>query len=144
MGSMNTQGGFFDRVRDAFNAILDGNIIRFRGTDGTNLLSINRATNQLGFFSATPATRPAAYTQTYSAASRTHPNATATTLTHTAVGGTADGTLIDCTSSYSEAAVEENFKELATSVNLLIADVASLKQVVNQIIDDLETTGIVS
>lgn len=47
-------------------------------------------------------------------------------LTHSAVGGTANGTLVDCTASYSEAAVEENFKELATKLNELIQDLTDI------------------
>lgn len=49
------------------------------------------------------------------------PQAAETDLVHTAVAGTTNGTLVDCTSSYSEAAVEENFKELAVKVNAILA-----------------------
>lgn len=49
------------------------------------------------------------------------PQATEADLVHTAVAGTTNGTLVDCTSSYSEAAVEENFKELAVKVNAILA-----------------------
>lgn len=42
-------------------------------------------------------------------------------LTHSALGGTANDTLQDCTASYSEAAVEANFKDLATKVNQILA-----------------------
>lgn len=43
------------------------------------------------------------------------------TVTHSAVAGTTNGTLVDCTGTYSEAAVEENFKELAVKLNEVIA-----------------------
>jgi len=96
----------------------------------------------VGFYGVTPTTRPTAYTQTYSTADKTHANPTATALTHSAVGGTADGTLVDCTNSYSEAAVEENFKECATAINAIIVDLADLKQLVNSVIDDLQAIGL--
>ena len=105
--------------------------------------AINHSGTTEGFFGATKVTQPTAYTQTYSTADKTHASPTATALVHTAVGGTANGTLVDCTSSYSEAAVEENFKECATTINLLIDDIADLKQLVNSVIDDLQALGLV-
>ena len=134
-------GGFGDRVRAALNAILDGNIIRFRGADGTNLFSIDLANGRISLFAATPTAQPAAYTQTYSAASRVHSNPTASTLTHSAVAGTLSGTLIDVTDSYSRIAIERNFKELASTVNELIDDMAVVKTVLNGLIDDLQSLG---
>jgi hypothetical protein len=98
--------------------------------------------SNVGFFGVTPAARPSALTQTYSTASATHSNPTATALTHTAVAGTTDGTLVDCTGTYSEAAVEENFKELAVAINNLITDVANVKQFLNQVVDQLQTLGL--
>lgn len=97
---------------------------------------------KVGFFGTAPAAQRAAYVQTYAIADRTHDAPTATVLVHSAVGGVANGTLVDCTASYSEAAVEENFKELATAFNLLLADVADLKQLVNSVIDDLQALGL--
>lgn len=127
-------------IATAALTITDVNVV-LSATTGTK---IGTATTQkLGFYNATPIVQPSAYTQTYATADKTHAAPTATTLTHTAVGGTADGTLVDCTSSYSEAAVEENFKELATTINLLIADVADVKQLVNSVIDDLQNLGLV-
>jgi hypothetical protein len=84
------------------------------------------------------------FTQTYSTADRTLATPTSGDLVHSAVGGTANGTLVDCTASYSEAAVEENFKELATAFNLLRADVLDLAQFVNGLVDDLQAETIVS
>lgn len=101
--------------------------------------TVSSATNWSADF-ITPATT---FTQTDSTADATIAAPTATTLTHSAVGGTADGTLVDCTGTYSEAAVEENFKECATSINLLIADVRDNKSAINSIIDALQARGIV-
>jgi hypothetical protein len=117
-----------------FSVRKDGlaNIVGDLDHDGTNA----------GFFGVTPAARPSALTQTYSTASATHSNPTATALTHTAVAGTTDGTLVDCTGTYSEAAVEENFKELAVAINNLITDVANTKQFLNQVVDQLQTLGL--
>lgn len=87
---------------------------------------------------------PTAYTQTYATADRTVAALTATALTHSAVGGTANGTLVDCTATYSEAAVEENFKELATAFNLLLTDHTDLLQAFTALVDDLQANGVVS
>jgi hypothetical protein len=116
------------KVSKAGNVTIAGDIDH----DGSNV----------GFYGVTPAARPSALTQTYSTASATHSNPTATALTHTAVAGTTDGTLVDCTGTYSEAAVEENFKELAVAINNLITDVANVKQFLNQVVDQLQTLGL--
>lgn len=117
-------------VYDRFQILGDG---RHTMGDGTAAPAV--------FF--TPVATATAYTQTYSTAERTIAALTATALTHSAVGGTANGTLVDCTASYSEAAVEENFKELATAFNLLLADHTDLLQAFTALIDDLQARKIV-
>jgi hypothetical protein len=82
----------------------------------------------VGFYGVTPTTRPTAYTQTYATATRTHSNPTATTVTDT--NGVA-GFL---------AAADRT--AMVDAVNALIVDVANVKQVVNQILDDLQLNGL--
>lgn len=121
---------------DAKNIILNT-------TTGTK---IGTATTQkLGFFNATPVVQPSAYTQTYSTTDKTHSNPTATALVLTAMGGTADGTLVDVGNTMSgdvSAAIEENFKECGTAINALIVDLADVKALVNSVIDDLQALGL--
>jgi hypothetical protein len=85
----------------------------------------------IGFFGTAPAVRPAAYTQTYNTASRTVPNATATNAPAGGTGATAG--------AYDTAA---NRDAMITSLNNQIADLASLKKVVNQLIDDFQLLGL--
>jgi hypothetical protein len=125
--------------------LTDGVNIAVSGTTGTK---IGIATTQkLGFWNATPVVQPSAYTQTYSTASKTHPNATAATLTDN-TAGTADTTLEALTSgtiyATDVAAIRNNFADLAAMVNKDTADILDLKKVVNQIIDDLQSVGILS
>lgn len=96
--------------------------------------------NGLGFFGVTPVARPTAYVQTYATATRTHANPTATALT--AASGTADGTVDDVTAAHNQTILNNNFKEMATAINALVADVANVKQVLNSVIDDDQAVGL--
>lgn len=73
----------------------------------------------------------ATYTQTYSTASRTVPNATWTSM----------GDLVATNNGWG-ANSEANFDKITTSVDQLGADILALKKVVTAIIDDLQTAGI--
>ncbi len=75
---------------------------------------------------------PGAYTQTYSTADRTHENPTAT-----AVG---DLVATDGGWGYSS---EANADAVHTAIDALIADVADVKQLLNSVIDDLQSIGLV-
>ncbi len=91
---------------------------------------------------AIPAAQKAAtttYTQTFTTATRTVPNATAAALTN--ANGTADGTFQDVTASPTQTTVNNNFQECSTQINALIVDVAELRKVVTAIIDDLQKYG---
>lgn len=114
-------------------------------TTGTK---IGTATTQkIGFWNVTPVVQPSAYTQTYSTASKTHPNATAATLTDN-TAGTANTTLealiSGVTYATDVAAIRNNFADLAAMVNKLTADNLDLKKVVNQLIDDGQALGLLS
>lgn len=122
--------------------------------DGLNLIlgtstgmKIGTATTQkLGFYNATPIVQPSAYTQTYSTADKTHANLTSATLTDNSAG-TGNTTIEALTSgtvyATDVAAIRNNFADLAKSDNAIIVDLTDLKQLVNSLIDDLQTLGLV-
>lgn len=95
----------------------------------------------LGFYGVAAVARPSAYTQTYATADKTHANPTAVTLTDNS-GGTADTTLEAISAGYVQSEVANNFADLAASNNALIADVLDVKQLLNSVIDDLQSQGI--
>lgn len=96
----------------------------------------------VGLFGVTPAARPAAIVQTYATAERTHAAPTASVLTSNGVS--ANTTLVDVTTAAvaDPVKVNANFDDVADAVNKLIADVADVKQVVNAVVDDLQSLGI--
>lgn len=98
-------------------------------TNALKILSSGAVQHQstlLGFFGVTPATRAAAYTQTYATADRTHANLTV---------GSDIGAFTD-----PPSAVE--MEALRTFVNALKADLVDVKQFVNAIADDLQSYGL--
>lgn len=103
-------------------------------TDTTTGLKIGTGTTQkIGFYNVTPVVQASAYTQTYSTASKTVPNATASNPPAGGTGATAG--------AYDTAA---NRNAMITSLTNNIADVLALKKVVNALIDDLQAIGIIS
>jgi hypothetical protein len=101
--------------------------------------ALNHDGTTVGFYGVTPATRPSAYTQTYSTADKTHAAPTAATLSVADGAGTNDNTIGAIT---ADASVIAAVQEIADEINKLVADVADVKQVVNSVIDDLQTLGI--
>lgn len=118
---------------------------------------LNHDGSNVGFYGVAPAARPSAYTQTYSTATRTHSNPTASALTDNS-GGSANTTieampdpadtpltadiLRDDLVANFVAATRNNIADLTAQVNALIVDLANLKQVVNQVIDDHQANGL--
>ncbi len=103
---------------------------------------VHTGTN-VGFYSTAATARPAAYTQTYSTATRTH--AALTTVTVTSAFGTANGAMADPTATWNATAqgiVNDNFKECTTMMAQLVADLTNLKGVVNSLIDDHQILGL--
>jgi hypothetical protein len=84
-----------------------------------------------GVYGVTPATRPTAYTQTYSTASKTHAAITQLAAPAGGTGAAAGG--------WSSAA---NRDLAIASINAARNDIANIKQVLNQVIDDLQALGI--
>ena len=111
-------------------------------------------------------TTSSVYTQTYATADRTHANPTAVALTDS-TGVTPDTTVENVPAAAGDAggiamvsaaanvatvasvntaltAVENSISDLTAQVNKLITDVADAKQMINALIDDLQSAGIVS
>lgn len=128
----------------------DREVLRIESSGSAGLLS---------FFGGTAVAKQAAITQTYSTASATHANPTATTLTDNS-GGTANTTLQALTDPADAPAAADNlrddlvanlipelrnnFADLAASNNALIVDVANAKQVLNTVIDYLQAYSLTS
>jgi hypothetical protein len=105
---------------------------------------LNHDGSSIGFYGVTPVVRPAAYTQTYSTATRTHSNLTSATLTDS-TGGSTDDTVAQVTDNSettNNTTINDNFAELTEEVNALRVDLVNVKGVVNQVIDDLQNNGI--
>lgn len=99
------------------------------GSAGSTIVAVTSA-SELGFYGATPAARPSAYTQTYSTTTRTHANITASAVATTAA------TL----ASYGFTQAQADAVPVAINANA--TDIANVKQVLNQVIDDLQTLGL--
>lgn len=118
---------------------------------------LNHDGANVGFYGTAPTARPSAYTQTYSTATRTHANLTAAALTDSS-GGTANTTIqaltdpVDTPASADALrddlvanlipALRNNFADLAAQINALITDVTNTKQVLNSVLDDGQTLGL--
>lgn len=98
-------------------------------------------TGNTGFNGVAPAARPAAYTQTYSTASRVCANLTSSSLTDN-TGGTADATLAAVEASYTQATIRNNFADLAAQINAIRADLIEVKKNLNSVIDDGQLYGL--
>jgi len=92
-------------------------------------LGSNATVPLIGFLGTAPVAKPAAFTQTYATASRTHSNITAVNPAAYAAGA----------NGYSTAA-------MAAAVHAAVIahtnDIANVKQVLNQLIDDLQAYGL--
>lgn len=115
-----------------FNGIdlYDATNVTISATTGSK---IGQSTSKIGFFGITAAARPSAYTQTYSTATRTHSN-----LTSVAVATTAASTAA-AAAGYATKTIAN---AIVTAINALRTDVTNLKGVVNSLIDDGQTLGL--
>lgn len=111
--------------------------------DGTVFMdgALDHNGSTLGFYSNAPVARPAAYTQTYATATRTHANLTSATLTDS-TGGTANTTVVAIAGTGDDANLNNNFADLIAQCNALRVDLANAKQVLNQVLDDLQLIGL--
>jgi hypothetical protein len=109
------------------------------GINATTGTKIGQSTSKIGAYGTTPVVRPAAYTQTYATATRTHAARTAAALTHAV--GTADGTVDDVGGAFNQTTLNNNFKELTDQIGKLVTDLANTASVVNQMLDDDQLIG---
>jgi hypothetical protein len=93
----------------------------------------------LGFFDETPVAQPAAYTQTFSTADRTHATRTSLGLTLADGVGTNDGTIGAIT---GDASVIAAVQELAAEIARVRADLADTAAVLNALVDDHQSLGL--
>lgn len=100
------------------------------------------------FLAVVDQTPGTAYTQTYSTATKTHSNPTATAHTYPGSGNLFDAVAADLlinvrTDSVANAVADMvvNVKSLADNLNQAIVDIANAKQVLNSVIDDLQARG---
>lgn len=98
--------------------------------NGNELITLT--STALGFFAVAPQARPAAYTQTYSTATRTHNNVTSSSVATTAATNVAPF-------GYTTAAQAD---AIPVAINAVAADLLNLKQLVNQMLDDLQGYGL--
>lgn len=108
--------------------LANGQDIVINATTGSK---IGQSGSKLGFFGVTPVVRPTAITQTYATASPTHANVTQLAAPAGGTGATAG--------AYSSAA---NRDLMIASINAARNDIANVKQVLNQVIDQLQALGI--
>ncbi len=97
----------------------------------------------IGLWGVTPTTRPTAFTQTYSTATKTHSALTSATLTDSS-GGSTDNTVAavsDNSETTNNTTINDNFAEVTEEINALRVDMENTKQVLNQVIDDLQSYG---
>jgi len=123
------KGGVFSFIAGGTGKIKGGTNIPLDTTTGTKIGT--GTTQKLGFWNATPIVRPSAFTQTYSTASKTHAN-----LTYSAPAAYGAGA-----NGYSTAAMAS---AVHAAVIALAADVANVKQVLNSVIDDLQSMGLLA
>ena|SRR3990172_4131118 len=100
-------------------------------TGGSIAGAIAHSGTAVGFYGVTPVARPSAFTQTYSTATRTHANPAAASV--------AASTVIITPFGLSSSAQMDN---LVIAVNNLVSDMTNVKQVLNQVLDDLQNAGI--
>ena len=100
-------------------------------TSGSIAGAVAHTGTTVGFYGVAPAARPSAFTQTYSTATRTHSNPAAASVSASAVLVTPFG--------LSSSAQMDN---LVIAVNNLVSDMANVKQVLNQVLDDLQLQGL--
>ncbi len=108
-----------------------GSVI-FKANSSTLFECKNDGTSKIGFFGVTAVARPAAYTQNYSTASRTMPNLTSSAVSTTASTQTTPW-------GYTTLA---QANAIPVAINDLENDIDDIKDVTNQLLDDLQSMGL--
>jgi hypothetical protein len=130
---------------------------RLRFGDGKDMLFGTGTGTQIGtatahkfaFWGATPVTQPGTITQTYATTSATHAARTAAALTDNGGGAAADGTIAVITNaanagSADVAPVADAIAELSDQISKLVTDQTNTAQVLNDLIDKLQTVGLIA
>lgn len=97
--------------------------------------------SNIGFFGTAPAALTSAYTQTYATATRTHSNPTSSDLSGI-TSSTTGSALAEPSGAYTQSEMQQNFRRIQDQYNNLRADVLNIKQLVNQVLDDLQLYGL--
>ena len=142
------QAGTNATLTNPYALWVDSGTVRIDGTlnpQGTLTIggALDHDGSTVGFYGVTPATRPTAYTQTFATADKTHSNATTATLTDSS-GGTAADTISAITGGGAncENATKNAVATFAREQARLVADIDDVKRLVNSVIDDLQTLGL--
>ncbi len=107
--------------------------IKFITTNSAEGLVLGASGQTFGLYGTAGAARSSAYTQTYSTATRTHSNPTASSVATTgATNSTPYG--------YSQAQADA----IVAAVNALVVDVANCKGMINSLVDDSQGIGLSS
>ncbi len=132
------------------DALLTAGLAAGGGTDGSAVMRDASATavvevdsTGIGFQGATPIVVPTGYTQTYSAVTRTHSNPTGVSITDNS-GGTASQTIAAITGGAAscQTATVNAVASLVDEVNKLVSDLANVKRLINSVIDDGQSYGL--
>ena len=129
-----------------------GDLEFYDQASGTTMLRLGVG-DKMGFFGVTPAVRPTAYTQTYATADKTHAALTATSIAAVIPAAAPAGGTGATAGAYDTAA---NRNSMITTLNdlrtwavemdldyeAILVDLTDLKQLVNSVIDDLQSLGL--
>lgn len=102
---------------------------------------LNHDGSNIGFYGVSPVPRPAAYTQTFSTTTRTHTARTADIITDS-TGGTATTTIGATPIIYDQTYFADALASLTKELNDLRADQQNTASVLNQVVDDLQSNGV--
>lgn len=132
--------------------LLDGDNLILGTSTGTKIGT--GATQKLGFYGATPVVQRSTYTQTNSTAARTVANATSSAVTKTSVAPVTTGAGLtaygysqsqaDAISLAVAALVTTDIPAIITDNTALRNDVATLRGLINSLIDDAQAEGFVA
>lgn len=141
-GKASLEGSAADVV--TFNVVTDAITLTPTGSG----IKIGTSTShKVGFYNATPVARPSAYTQTYSTADKTHANPTANAITNNTGGNASTTTFAAITAGATYAQLDmqrarDDLAGIASQLNKLRSDHLDLAQLVNAMLNDLQSIGL--
>lgn len=134
------------KVNDVVWVIQNGGDLIVLDRLSDNTYRLGKAGSSIGQYGVTAVARPAAYTQSYASASRSHATPTASDPGAATIADPADSpasvdALRDDLVANTIPNIRTALAALRTQITNLITDVANVKQVVNSVIDDHQTRG---